>query len=73
MPKAAYRVFLGVFMLSFVVASCGDKKTKEKEIQTDTIKKKPTDPGTGLNEPTDPGTMPTTPDTIKKKPTDPGT
>jgi hypothetical protein len=72
MPKPAYRVILGVFFLSFVIASCGDKKAKDKEAPKDTIITKPVDPG--LNEPVDPGTNnPTAPDTIKKKPVDPGT
>ena len=65
MPKPAYRIILGVFLLSFVVASCGNKKSKEKEAPKDTIMSKPVDPGTT---PT-----PTAPDTVKKKPVDPGT
>ena len=71
MPKPAYRIILGVFLLSFVVASCGNKKSSKEKESKDTIKTKPVDPG--LNEPVDPGTNPTTPDTIKKKPVDPGT
>jgi hypothetical protein len=46
MPKLAYRVILGLFLLSFVATSCGNKKTKEKDTKEDTIKKKPVDPGT---------------------------
>ena len=46
MPKSAYRVILGLFLLSFVVAGCGSKKgEKGKENPEDTIKKKPTDGG----------------------------
>jgi hypothetical protein len=72
MPKPAYRLILGVFLLSLVAASCGDKKAKDKEAPIDTVIKKPVDPG--LNEPVDPGTNKmSTPDTIKKKPVDPGT
>ncbi len=70
MPKPAYRIILGVFLLSFVVASCGNKEsTKNKETKKDTILVKPVDPG---NEPVDPGTNQTAPDTIKQKPVDPG-
>jgi len=46
MPKPAYRIILGVFLLSFVVASCGNKSSKEKKKTEDTITKKPVDPGT---------------------------
>ena len=46
MPKPAYRLILGVFLLSFVVASCGDKKGKDKDAKIDTVGKKPVDPGT---------------------------
>ena len=45
MPKLAYRLILGVFLLSFVAASCGDKKSKEKKTTVDTITKKPVDGG----------------------------
>ena len=63
MPKL---LILGVFLLSFVVASCDNKSKKEKETTTDTITTKPVDPGTA---PSAPDTMP---DTIKQKPVDPG-
>ena len=66
MPKPAYRIILGVFLLSFVVASCGDKKAKEKETTKDTIQVKPVDPGTTPS-------TPSAPDTVGKKPVDPGT
>ena len=46
MPKSAYRLILGVILLSFVAASCGNKKAKEKEAPKDTVVKKPVDPGT---------------------------
>lgn len=69
MPKPAYRIILAVFLLSFVVASCNNKK-KDKEKETkDTIQVKPVDPGT--NNPSTPDTLKT--DTISKKPVDPGT
>ena len=45
MPKLAYRIILGVFLLSFVATSCGDKKSKEKKTTEDTIKSKPVDGG----------------------------
>ncbi len=71
-PKPAYRLILGVFSFSFVAASCGNKKGKEKEASKDSIQKKPVDPGT--NEPVDPGTnKPVTPDSVQKKSVDPGT
>ena len=46
LPKPVYRIILGVFLLSFVAASCGNKESKEKKTIEDTLKKKPTDPGT---------------------------
>jgi hypothetical protein len=46
MPKPVFRVILGVFLFSFVVASCGNKKSdKDKDATKDTIQKKPTDGG----------------------------
>ena len=45
MPKPAYRLILGVFLLSLVAASCGNKKNKDKEAPKDTIVKKPVDGG----------------------------
>ncbi len=47
MPKAVYRVILGLFLVSFVAASCGNKKGKDKEVpKEDTTKGKPTEGGT---------------------------
>jgi len=46
MPKLAYRLILGLFLLSFVATSCGNKSSKEKKKTEDTIKAKPVDPGT---------------------------
>jgi len=46
MPKLAYHLILGVFLLSFVASSCGNKESKEKKKTEDTIVKKPVDPGT---------------------------
>jgi hypothetical protein len=46
MPKPVYRIILGVFLFSFVAASCGNKGSKEKKATEDSLKKKPTDPGT---------------------------
>jgi hypothetical protein len=44
-PKPVYRLILGVFLLSFVAASCGNKSSKDKKATEDTIKKKPVDGG----------------------------
>ncbi len=73
MPKPAYRIILGVSLLSFVVASCDNNKSSKEKETIDTIKVKPVDPG-NLNEPVDPGNNrpDTMPDTIKTKPVDPG-
>ena len=68
MPKPAYRLILGVFLLTFIVASCDNKSKKEKETTTDSITTKPVDPGTA---PSTPDTMKT--DSVTKKPVDPGT
>ncbi len=46
MPKPAYRLILGVFLLSFVVSSCGNKSSKDKKTPEDTVVKKPVDGGT---------------------------
>jgi hypothetical protein len=46
MPKTAYRVILGLFLLSFVASSCGNKKSKDKDTKGDTTKMKPVDGGT---------------------------
>lgn len=45
MLKPVYRIILGVFLLSFVVASCGNKDSKAKKATTDSIKGKPTETG----------------------------
>ena len=45
MPKLAYRLILGVFLLSFVATSCGNKESKEKKKTEDTTGKKPADGG----------------------------
>ena len=45
MPKLAYRLILGVFLLSFVAASCGNKSSKDKKAKEDTMKTKPVDGG----------------------------
>lgn len=45
MPKPIYRIILGVFLFSFVAASCGNKESKEKKATEDTLKKKPTETG----------------------------
>ncbi|MGH2553917.1 MAG: hypothetical protein ACRDEB_09375 [Chitinophagaceae bacterium] len=46
MPKLAFRVIVGLIMVSFVAASCGNKKSdKEKEATKDTVQKKPTETG----------------------------
>jgi hypothetical protein len=46
MPKPVFRLILGVFLISFVVSSCGNKKSdKAKEATKDSLQKKPTDGG----------------------------
>jgi hypothetical protein len=45
MPKPVYRIILGLFLLSFVIASCGNKESKAKKETADTIKGKPTETG----------------------------
>lgn len=52
-PKTAYKIILGVFILGLTVAACnnnkgGDKKEPMKDtmkMDTDTLKARPTDPG----------------------------
>lgn len=46
MPKPIFKVILGMFLLSFVAAGCGNKKSdKVKETTKDSIQKKPTETG----------------------------
>ena len=74
MPKPVYQIVLGLFLLSFTVVACNNKKDKkDPEPKEDTTKQKPVDPG----DPVDGGNMTTpdakaTGDTVAQKPVDGG-
>jgi hypothetical protein len=66
MPKPVYQAILGVLMLTFVAASCKDKKDdKAKETPKESVTPTPTGNDSNANKPA-------TGDSIKKKPTETG-
>lgn len=68
MTKTAFKIILGLFMLTVTAVACNNK-AKDKEKAVDSAANRPTDPGTKM--PNDPGTQMI--DSANNRPTDPGT
>ncbi len=65
MPKLAYQLILGLFLMAFTFTACNNKKKEDKKTETDTTVQKPVDPG-NLSDTT------TVVDSVTQKPVDPG-
>lgn len=74
LPKPAYQILAGLFILSFTVVACNNKKAEEKkEVTNDSLTVTPTqNVTTTTTTTTTTSKVDSTGDSLKKRPTAPG-